>query len=108
MNTKRNAVLIQPDGSTSDAFPANGRIFQYEELRGLVGGLIQILDPLPEEPDKVMVINEEGKIMDPPMAHNATASRIWQAGATHPARLADDVVGPALLCFRTQLEGEED
>lgn len=44
-------------------------------------------------PDIVILIDESGKIKDPPQQHNAIASRLY-AGYAY----GDDIVGPAIVC----------
>ena len=65
------AMLVKSDGAFIPTEPANGRDFSLNELQAFVGGLIDIVR-LPD--NRIMVVNDEGLILDLPMNH--TASRI--------------------------------
>ena len=56
--------------------PVNGIYFTLEELQGYVGGIIQII-PLDGEghEDRLLVVHEEGKLIDLPF--NLPATLIW-------------------------------
>ena len=51
------AKIIYANGTTKDVAPKNGK----EELREIVGGYIEIVQP--KDAKKIMVINEEGKLL---------------------------------------------
>lgn len=85
------AVLYRPDGTQQEVRPADGRRFTLAEAQRLVGGLVERLSL---GRGRIMLINEEGKILG--MAPNAPATRI--AGPSLGA--GDFIVGDALVCDR--------
>ena len=67
------AKLITTDGIDITVVPNNGKFFTYEEIKMVVGGLVQFV-PLPD--GREIAVNEEGKCNGLP--ENITASRFWQ------------------------------
>lgn len=63
------STVIFSDGATKNVEPSNGTDFSFEELRGFVGGYIEIVRL---SKSQVMVVNEEGKIYDLPQNEKAT------------------------------------
>jgi hypothetical protein len=51
------ALILYPDGTSKDVYPANGDHFEIEELVQIVEGKIQMI-PLPD--GRIMTLNEEG------------------------------------------------
>lgn len=86
------AYTIDVDGRVESVSPDNGTDFSLEELQGFVGGYIEI-QPLRHMTGKVMVLNEEGKLIGLP--GNETASMIYNAQF---GRSVDHVCGRVLLC----------
>lgn len=84
------ARLIKTTGQITDEFPNDGNVFSLEELQKFVDGYIEvvILDQ-----DRVMIVNEDGKLLGLPI--NYTATKIWKGNAQ---RMRDFIVGDALLC----------
>ena len=76
LRANNEAPLIEPEGET----------WTLKELQDLVGGYIQIV-ALPNHPGKILVINENGKLIDLP--YNKNASDLW-----YPT---DPIVGDAVL-----------
>lgn len=64
------ATILYPDGRTEEIQPQNNRDFKLEELQKIVGGHIEIL---PLRDGRIMVINEEGKLLDLSRNEQATA-----------------------------------
>lgn len=96
------AKIIYPDGRIAEVQSKDGRYFSWEEMKGIVGGRIEIIYPKSSH-GAVMVINEEGKLIGLPL--NTTASAIWlESGETLPG---DYIVGVALLCHDSQLQRDE-
>jgi hypothetical protein len=92
------ALFIPVECDSREVLPANGKDFTLEELQALVGGWIEYLY-LPD--GRILVINEEGKMMA--MKYNCSASIYGvQAGIAHD----DFVVGDAVLCSSIEA-GEE-
>ena len=89
------ATLFDPDGSEREVRPANGSDFKLDELQAFVGGYIEIVHPQGRRwRQKLLVINEEGKLQGLPL--NARASEIYSAPF-------DVIVGPALLCHNREV-----
>ena len=87
------ALLYKTDLSVEEIKPANGRYFKLEEMQAYVGGLIEIV-PLDGEglEDKLLVVNEEGKLENLPLNLFATAEWVKYYGLT------DYVSGDAIIC----------
>jgi len=52
------ALILYPDGTSKQVHPANGDHFEYEELRQIVEGTIEMI-PLPD--GRIMTLNAEGR-----------------------------------------------
>jgi hypothetical protein len=65
------ATLYTTDGIEIEVKP-KGESFSYEELKMIVGGLVEIV-PLPD--GRSMVVNEEGKLIGLPK--NEEATKMW-------------------------------
>jgi hypothetical protein len=63
------AIVLYPNGETKEVQPRNGTDFQLDELQSFVEGHIEIV-PLPD--GRIMVINEEGRLLDLPRNEQAT------------------------------------
>lgn len=70
------AEVIQASGYRYPIEPENGKSFTLQELRRIVGGTIDI-QRLPKTGGK-MVVNDNGKIKQPPLPVNEIASKIWR------------------------------
>lgn len=87
---KHYAALRTPDGALIYKEPKNGTDFSLEELQEFVGGCIEIV---PLAYDLIMVVNEDGKLLDLPFNEEATKiHRIYTGSAF------SYVVGNALIC----------
>ena len=85
------AKWIKADGNVVEVSPKNaGKCFTLEELKCFVGGWIECIHVSPKQ---VIVINEEGKLMNLP--YNAVATEAFRM-AFQPTD--DCIVGDALLC----------
>jgi hypothetical protein len=82
------ALLIEPTGRTKEIRPGNGSHWTLEELQGLVGGYIEVVRTID---GGFMVINEHGKVLDPPLELNIPATRCYVHGRK------DVILGPALV-----------
>lgn len=80
------ATLFKTTGEEVEVTPKNGTDFQLEELQEMVGGSIEIVFL---ERGKMMVLNEEGKILGLP--YNAKADAIYNSNF-------DQLVGDVLYC----------
>ena len=85
------AKWIKADGNVVEVSPNNaGECFTLEELKSFVGGWIECINSSPKQ---VMVINEEGKLLN--LSYNAVATEAFRM-AFQPTD--DFIVGDALLC----------
>lgn len=100
------ATLYKGGGAAGvEVSPANGKSFTYEELRGFIGGNIQIV-PMPSGKD--MVVHDEGKLIG--LHPNYAATDVWKKEypiAVYPDNNDELVVGPALVATLAEL-GDED
>jgi hypothetical protein len=87
------ALLYKTDLSVEGIKPANGRYFKLEEMQAYVGGLIEII-PLDGDvlEDKLLVVNEEGKLENLPLNILATIEWVKYYGQT------DYVSGDCIIC----------
>ena len=83
------ARLYKTNGEVIEVSPKNNRDFTLEELQSFVEGDIEIINLTTE---KILIVNEEGKINKLPF--NELATELWKKyyGRT------DYIVGNALLC----------
>lgn len=84
-----NARYITFDGQMEIVVPSNGYTFGLDELRGFVGGNIEIVrlgDGL------LMVVNAEGKLLALPFNFSATCWFQYYCGAS------DFICGNVLIC----------
>lgn len=87
---KRYAVIITTGGELINTTPKNGTDFSLKELHEFVGGYIEILRM---GGHLIMVINEEGKLLDLPL--NKTATEIFWGNT---GNTSDYIVGNVLIC----------
>ena len=88
------AIVIKADGTRKEVQPKNGTDFSLEELKGFVGGFIEIVwlgD------GRIMVVNEEGKLIGLPL--NEAASLIY----IHSGRI-DTIIGDVLVCDESEVK----
>lgn len=88
------ATLLLTNTTSREVQP-KGKFFSLEELKGFVGGYIQIIE-LTE--DEWMVMNEEGKLKGLP-TNLAACSKTMGIVA-----LDDEIVGDVLIVNRTEME----
>ena len=89
------AVVVRTDGTKDALQPKNNKVFTLEELKSVVGGYIEIVQ-LTE--DYLMVINEEGKLLNLPI--NVIATRMYRASRN----TEDFIVGNVLICSNKEIE----
>ena len=63
------AQIIKTTGEVEEVKPYKGKIFTLGQLQEIVGGYIEILH-LPD--NKLMVVNEEGRLKGLPLNHKAS------------------------------------
>ena len=92
-DTKPSAFLYKTDFSVEKIWPTNGRYFKLDEMQAYIGGLIQII-PLDGDglEDKLLVVHEEGKLINLPFNFLATLECVRYYGET------DYVSGAAIIC----------
>lgn len=83
------AKWIKTNGETIDVKPKNGTDYSLEELQGFVGGYIEIVRI---DDERLMVVNEEGKLNDLPI----------NSIATYMAR--ELIVGDVLVCKANEVK----
>lgn len=83
------ATIYRADGRIETVEPANGTDFSLEELQAIVGGRIEICETV--FTDEILVINEEGKLLDLPINRRATG--LYKYGKIDP------IVGDVLRCL---------
>lgn len=81
-----------PDGTSKEVQPENGSQFTLKELQDAVEGFIQVLA---SKDDRILVVNEEGKLAG--MQVNLRATELYVYGEHDP------VVGPALACDKAMV-----
>ncbi len=69
----QNDTLILTDGTKKHVSPKNGTDYKLDELQEFVGGYIEIVNSPVD--DQIMVINEEGLLLD--LDVNTEASKLY-------------------------------
>ena len=85
----KSAKIIYTDKEAEDYTPKNGKMFELDELQGIVGGWIEIIRL---KDGRIIVINEEGKSKD--KAVNIPATNIMR----RDHYTTDYIVGTAIVC----------
>ena len=86
------AELIKTNGRKRNVTPKNDTDFTLEELQKYVGGNIQIVKT---NDDRLMVINEEGKIFN--LDQNRRATKLYEYGGY------DIIMGDVLVIDKNQI-----
>jgi len=87
------ATLIKSNGEEINVIPNNKKDFQLDELQKYVGGFIEVVRT---KDNKIMVINEEGKVNDLPI--NQKASELYQYNEF------DFIAGDVLICQSNEIK----
>jgi hypothetical protein len=82
------SLLMEPTGQTKRVYPANGEQWTRGELQALVGGNLEVLRTID---NRLRGINDQGKVMTPPLDLNIPATRLYLHGRS------DVVLGPAVI-----------
>ena len=85
----KSAKIIYTDKEDEDYTPKNGKTFEFDELKGIVGGWIEIIRL---KDGRIIVIDEEGKSKD--KAVNIPATNIMR----RDHYTTDYIVGTAIVC----------
>ena len=88
------AKIYKTDGKIIEVEPKNGVDFSWEELRDIVGGFIEIVFL----PNKLVVLNEHGKIKG--LSFNEKATIL----AKSSINAGDYIAGNVLVCNRDQIK----
>lgn len=83
------ARWIKTNGETIEVEPKNGTDYSLEELQGFVGGYIEIVRI---DDERLMVVNEEGKLNELPI----------NSMATYLVR--ELIVGDVLVCYANEVK----
>ena len=86
------AELIKSSGRKRNVIPKNDKDFKLEELQKYVGGNIQIVKT---NDDRLMVVNEEGKIFN--LNYNRKATKLYEYGS------CDEIRGDVLVIDKNQI-----
>ena len=89
------AKIIKVDGTCIDIQPEDGKYLSLEQLQKAVGGYIEIVNV---DDDKILIINEEGKLEDLPV--NTMATSLYQQ--VHGP--IDVIVGNVVFAMTSELE----
>ncbi len=113
------ATIMYPDGTSQQVQPLNGRVFKLAQLNDIVGSDVEIVNT---RDGRIMVINEEGKLLGLPRNEQATAiaglptpeeriERMRQAEALGfkvfifgDPTVPDYIAGTVLICERREIE----
>lgn len=94
----KKALLITVDGRCEIITPEKGKTFSYEEIRDIIGGIIQYV-PLPG--GREIICHDEGKLIG--LEKNEKATAIWKKLyplEVYPENNDELVVGDVLICGR--------
>lgn len=98
----KKGILIKVGEELQEVEPKNGETFSYEELKGFVGGLVQIV-PLPD--GRILICNDEGKLIGLPM--NEKGTELWKEQypiAEYPHNNDELIAGDILVCDSEMVE----
>ena len=101
MAEMENYLRIDPDGSVSWIQASRSDLCRYFRRSIGCNWLENVRTVIP---DICIVIDEVGKIKDPPQPHNPIASRLY-LGFHYGI---DDIVGPAIVAAIHLVDGESD
>jgi len=91
--------VVHPDGTITEHFPKNGKKFEYQELRDLLGGSLETVPFMQKRGEySVAYCDEEGQIKG--LEFNPVATRMWLnilAKRGEPLRYQPRLFGPVLL-----------
>lgn len=85
----KSAKIIYTDKEAEDYTPKNGKTFELDEMQGIVGGYIEIINL---KDGRMMIVDEEGKSNNKEV--NILATNILR----HDRYTTDYIVGTAIVC----------
>ena len=83
-----------------DSNPIVKEIASTDDLRGLIGGWLELVRPRMLPPDFLMLVDEEGLLKELPV--NLIGSALYGFGAPSP------IVGPIVIAAEGIVDGERD
>lgn len=87
-------IIYKTNGEVIETSPKNGTDYTFEELKEIVGGYIEIIHLTN---NKIMVINDEGKLIN--LSHNENATILYRLCLD----TTDFIVGDALVCHTNRI-----
>ena len=81
-------MLYKANCSMREIAPRDGRHYTLEELQGFVGGYIELV--YSKDGERVMVVNEEGKLQ-------GLAPNVWGTNWAYEQGMTDYIVGDVAL-----------
>jgi hypothetical protein len=99
---KHKAYILTTDGEIKVTAPKNGTDFSLDELKAAIGGGYIEIVRIPH--NRLMVVDEEGKIKDPPLPLNMRATLLY-CGGNEPDfnNPYHTINGDALVCHESQI-----
>jgi hypothetical protein len=91
------AYTLMTNGDKILTLPTSGKTFELSQLQQIVGGYIEII-PLRKR-ERLMVLNEEGKLDGLP--RNDKATELWEE---EYGEGTDIIVGNVLICEPSMIE----
>lgn len=89
------ALIYKSNGERETVSPDNGKDFKLEQLQKIVGGYIEVVEV---SDDEIMVLNEEGKLLD--LAYNQDATYLYRKRY----QTSDYIVGDVLVCKKDEVK----
>lgn len=89
------ALIYKANGEREVVSPDNGKDFKLEQLQKIVGGYIEVLEI---SDDEIMVVNEEGKLLD--LAYNQDATYLYRKHR----QSNEYIVGDVLVCKKNEVK----
>lgn|SRR5262245_31448425 len=97
------SFIIKSSGEIVEFKPKNKHDFSLAELKEAIGGGYIEIVRLP--PDRLMVVDEEGKIKEPPLPVNVKASHLYCHGHQPDFSNPYNVInGDALVCHDSMIK----
>lgn len=87
-------IIYKANGEVIETSPKNGTNYSLEELKEIVGGYIEIIHLTN---NKIMVINDEGKLINLP--HNENATTLYRICLD----TIDFIIGNVLVCHTNRI-----
>lgn len=89
-------MIVKANGEKIPTTPKNGTDFKIDELQAIVGGYIEITHC--DNPEWIIVMNEEGKLQDDHVVNRFATSLVWDK-----FRGYDYIAGDVLVCKTEQV-----